>query len=261
MNRHRALQRFQARLEVPMIVLAFAWLALFVVEAVGGPRRWLGVAGWVVWACFLVEYAVGFALAPRKGAYLRRNWLKALALAAPALRMLRLVRIVRVARAAGLARGARMLRIVSTLNRGMRALGQALGRRGAPYVVALTGLVTLGGAAGMYAFENDGPGPGAFEDFGDALWWTGMIMTTMGSAYWPATSAGRILCILLSLYAFAAFGYVTALLASFFVGRDASRAEPARPELARMADELRQLRSLLEARDAGTRAAAPRAEP
>ena len=245
-TRSRALQRFQALLEVPMIVLAFVWLALFVVEAMRGEQPWLASAGWVIWFLFLVEFAVGFALAPRKGAYLRRNWLKAIALAAPALRLLRVLRIVRVARAAGLVRGARMLRIVSSLNRGMRALGRTFGRGGAPYVVALTLLVTLGGAAGMYMFENDAPGGRAFDDFGDALWWTGMIMTTMGSAYWPETTAGRVLCVLLSLYAFTAFGYVTALLASFFVERDAREGAARGDDMARVADELRALRTLLE---------------
>ena len=232
-----------------MIVLAFVWLALFVIEAVWGQQRWLTRAGWIIWACFLVEFAIGLGLAPRKGTYLRRNWLKAIALAAPALRLLRVVRIARVARVAGFARGARMVRIVSSLNRGMGALGKAFGRRGAPYVVALTVLVTLGGAAGMYVFENDGSAPRAFNDFGDALWWTSMIMTTMGSAYWPETVAGRVLCVLLSLYAFAVFGYVTALLASFFVGRDAPAAPAPSEDLQQLAAEVRQLRASLESRD------------
>jgi voltage-gated potassium channel len=48
-----------------------------------------------------------------------------------------------------------------------------------------------------------------------------MIMLTLGSDYWPQTAEGSVLCILLSLYAFGIFGYVTAVLASFFIGRDA----------------------------------------
>jgi voltage-gated potassium channel len=247
MNRYVALSRFQARLEVPMIVLAFVWLAIFVAEAVWGERAWMGPAGWVIWACFFVEYAVGFVLAQRKTTFVRRNWLKAIALLAPALRILRLVRIVRVARVAGLVRGARLLRIITSLNRGMRALGRTFGRRGAAYVLALTVVVTLVGSAGMYAFENEGQGAGGFHSYADALWWTGMIMTTMGSAYWPQTNAGRTLCILLSLYAFAVFGYVTALLASFFVGRDVA-GKATDPATERVLAELRTLRAELAAR-------------
>jgi voltage-gated potassium channel len=152
-----------------------------------------------------------------------------------------------VLRAARAARGLRLVRVVTSLNRGMRALGASMGRRGFGYVVALTAIVTLAGAAGMYAFENDAEG--GLATFGEALWWTAMIMTTMGSAYWPQTPEGRVLCLLLALYSFAAFGYVTAALATFFVGRDAEdeRAEVAgaaqverlREEIATLREELR----------------------
>ena len=83
----------------------------------------------------------------------------------------------------------------------------------------MTFIITLSGAAGMYAFENGNPD--GLNSYGEALWWTAMIMTTMGSAYWPQSPEGRVLCIILALYAFAIFGYVTATLATYFVGRDA----------------------------------------
>lgn len=46
-------------------------------------------------------------------------------------------------------------------------------------------------------------------------------MTTLGSEYWPQTPEGRILCIVLALFAFAVFGYITATIATFFIGQDA----------------------------------------
>ena len=101
----------------------------------------------------------------------------------------------------------------------MRALGASMGRRGFGYVIALTLLVTFAGAAGMYAFEKESPA--GLHTFGEALWWTAMIMTTKGSQYWPITVEGRVLCVFLSLYAFAVFGYLTATLATYFIGRDA----------------------------------------
>jgi voltage-gated potassium channel len=48
-----------------------------------------------------------------------------------------------------------------------------------------------------------------------------MLMTTLGSEYWPQTPEGRVLCLLLSIYALAVFGYLTASIASFFIGQDA----------------------------------------
>ena len=47
-----------------------------------------------------------------------------------------------------------------------------------------------------------------------------MIVTTLGSDAWPRTPEGRLLCFLLAVYAFTIFGYITAALASFFVGRN-----------------------------------------
>ena len=49
-----------------------------------------------------------------------------------------------------------------------------------------------------------------------------MLVTTMGSEYWPQTADGRVLCLALAIYGFAVFGYVTAALASFFVGQERS---------------------------------------
>jgi voltage-gated potassium channel len=48
-----------------------------------------------------------------------------------------------------------------------------------------------------------------------------MLLTTMGSEYWPKTPKGRLLCWVWHSTSFAVFGYATASLASFFVGRDA----------------------------------------
>jgi voltage-gated potassium channel len=147
-----------------------------------------------------------------------------IALVVPALRVFRIFRVVRVLRAARAVRGIRLLRVVSSLNRGMRALGATMQRRGAAYIVALTLIVTFAGAAGMYAFENE-VADSPLKSYGAALWWTAMTMTTMGSDYFPTTAEGRVLCLLLAVYAFAVFGYVTATLATFFVGRDAESDE------------------------------------
>ena len=93
-------------------------------------------------------------MAPGKLAFVRRNWLTVVSLAVPALRLFRLTRAFAVLRAARVARGVRLVRVVASLNRGMRALGATMSRRGFGYVVALTAVVTFAGAAGMYAFEN-----------------------------------------------------------------------------------------------------------
>jgi voltage-gated potassium channel len=130
----------------------------------------------------------------------------------------------------------------------MRALAANLQRRGFGYVIGLTLLVLFAGAAGMYAFENQSPN--GLTNYGEALWWTAMVLTTMGSQYWPQTFEGRILCFFLALYAFAVFGYLTATLATFFVGRDAESNEAelaGAEELAALRRELSALREEIRA--------------
>jgi voltage-gated potassium channel len=218
-ERWSTLESLDDWLRTPMLLLSFLWLVLVVVELVWGSSYALETFGAAIWVAFLVEFAVRFALAPEKVTFLSRNWLTVIALIVPAFRLFRAFRILRFARAA---RGLRLVRIVGTANRGMNALRASLSRRGLGYVSGLTVLVALLGAGGMLAFEPAAEVEGGFESYADALWWTGMILATMGSEFWPRTPEGRILCFLLALYGFAVFGYITASFASFFVGRDAA---------------------------------------
>jgi voltage-gated potassium channel len=222
-ERYELLQRLEDLLETPMLILAFLWLALLIVELIWGESLLFEIVGTIIWVIFILDFAVKFMLAPYKVAYLKQNWLIALSLLIPALRLFRVVRAFRLLQLARVGRGLRLLRVFSSLNRGMRALRASLSRRGFGYVIALTILVMFAGAAGMYAFES--VAPGGMKSYGEALWWTAMVLTTMGSQYWPQTVEGRLLCVFLALYSFAVFGYVTATLATFFVGRDAESDE------------------------------------
>lgn len=214
-ERDELLDRVVDILDGPMVVLGFVWLALLVAELTRGLSPFFENVGTVIWIVFLLDFALQVVVAPDKARYLRRNWLTALSLALPAVRVFRVFRLLRAVR------GLRLIKVVGSLNRGMRALSASMGRRGFGYALALTALVTLAGAAGMVAFEG---GAGGLASYGDAVWWTAMLMTTLGSDYWPRTPEGRVLCVLLALYAFAVFGYVTATLATYFVGRDADDA-------------------------------------
>ena len=187
-ERYELLRRLEDSLETPMLVLAFVWLALLVGELIWGESLMFEVLGTIIWVIFILDFAVAFVLAPHKIAYLKNNWLTALSLLVPALRLFRFSRVFRLFRLARMGRSLRLLRVVSSLNRGMRALGASLSRRGFGYVLALTVLVAFTGAAGMYAFEN--AAPGGLKSYGEALWWTTMVLTTMGSQYWPQTIEG-----------------------------------------------------------------------
>ena len=247
-ERYELLDRLEGWLETPMLVLAFVWLVLLVVELIQGESLLFYFLGTIIWIVFILDFAVKLVLAPDKGDYLKSNWLTAISLLVPALRIFRVFRAFRLLRLARTGRGLRLVRVVGSLNRGMKALGASLSRRGFGYVIALTVLVTFAGAAGMYAFENEAPG--GPHSYGESLWWTAMILTTMGSQYWPQTAEGRVLCVFLALYAFGIFGYVTAALATFFVGRDADSIDAelaGAKQLAALQDEVIALRDEIRA--------------
>ncbi|MBD2233778.1 ion transporter [Phormidium tenue] len=220
-EQQQILQQLEDWLEMPMLVLSFTWLGLFVVELIWERVPLLDAVGILIWGVFILEFILRISLAPRKAAYLKTNWISAIALLLPALRVLRFMRVMRILQTTRAVRGLRLLRVMTRTNRSMRSLSATFARRGFGYVVMMTAIITLVGAAGMYAFEQDAPDLPGFDSYGTALWWTAMLMTTMGSDYFPKTVEGRILCFLLALYAFAVFGYVTATLATFFIGQDA----------------------------------------
>jgi voltage-gated potassium channel len=221
-ERWKLLRELTDALDEPMTALAFVWLALVIVDFVYGLGRAGNIASNAIWIAFIIHFVLEFSIAPSKLTYLRQNWLTAVALLLPAFRVLRVLRAVRLVAHAG--RSLTLLRLLTSINRGMRALERSVGRSGLGYAVALTLLVNFCGAAGMYAFEN----PDALQSagitdergitsYGEAVWWTAMTLTTLGTDYFPKTSEGRFLCWLIAVYAFAVFGYITAMVASFLL--------------------------------------------
>lgn len=244
-ERWRTLEQLDDWLRTPMLLLSLAWLAIVVVELTSGTSDLLATVGTVIWILFILEFALRFTLAPEKRPFLRKNWLTVIALIVPALRLFRAFAVLRAARAL---RGIRLVRIVGTANRSMNALRATLKRRQFGYVTGLTLLVLLLGAAGMLSFEPAGEVEGGFTSYGHALWWTGMLIASIGTDFWPASLEGRVLSALLALYGLAVFGYITATFASFFIGRDAEdpgAAVAGTAELAALREEIRALRLAL----------------
>lgn len=239
-RRWRTLIHLDEWLEPMMVLLGILWLLLLIVEFAWGLTRWVTWIGNAIYIVFIIEFLLRFSIAPGKRTFLKRNWLTLIALALPALRILRLARALRLLR---FTRGLRLVRLLTSMNRGLRSLGRAMQQRGAGYVGALTLAVTLTGAAGMLVFEGRGT-HAPFGGYAEALWWTAMIITTLGSDYWPQTAEGRVLTLLLSIYAVGVFGYLAGSLASAFVGRDAKHqmSETEREELRALRTEIRELR-------------------
>lgn len=214
-ERKKLLISVETLLEGPMIFLGFGWLILLVIELVWGLSKPLEYVSLVIWIVFIFDFIIKFILAPVKVDFLKANWLTAISLIIPALRVFRIFRFVRLLR--GL-RGIRLVRIVSSLNRSMNSLAATMKRRAFGYVMMVTLIITFGGAAGMYALENPNRG---FDSYGMALWWTAMRVITAGNEFNPSTPEGRGLAFLIAIFGYTIFGYVTATFATFFIGRDA----------------------------------------
>lgn len=217
-ERYKLLNRLQDVLEGPMVVLGIIWLVLLVVELIRGLNPVLQHLSTLIWGIFILDFILKFVLAPHKGEFMRRNVLTIVSLVIPALRVFRLARAFRLVRSVRAVRSVRLVKVIGSINRGMKSLGATMQRRAFGYVLMLTLIVIVGGAAGMYAFENEH----GLNTYTEALWWTVMLLTSIGSDYFPVTGEGRVLCFLLAVYGFAVFGYFTATLATFFIGRDAA---------------------------------------
>ena len=225
-QRWQLLARLHRALDPLFLLLSIVWIVLVAIDlATGALPPSLEIVVWVIWALFIGEFVLGLVIAPSRVAYARKRWLTAISLVLPALRVVRIAALVRVIGAVRITRSVGMLRVITSINRGLAALGRTARRRGVMYVVASTVIVLLVGSAGMAFFEgeaaafNVGSQPtSGLALFADAFWWTAYAMSA-GAPSVPQTAEGRLLGWLLSLYGLAVFGYLTATLASHFIGR------------------------------------------
>jgi voltage-gated potassium channel len=214
-ERIELLKQIDEVLDFPLILLSIIWLILIVIDFAYGLSPFLQTLVTVIWAIFILDFFIELYISPERKVYLKNNWLVVLSLFLPAIRILKLFSAFRILKVTSFVRSLNLARVISSFNRSIRTARRVIRKRGLEYVLLLTILITFLGAAGMYDFERPG-----LNSYWDALWWTAMIMTTIGSDYWPKTAEGRILALLLSIYAFSIFGYITAALASLLVGKE-----------------------------------------
>lgn len=226
-----------------MDALAFIWLGLTVYELSKGLNRNLEIVVTSIWIIFALHFLTELLLAPVKRTYLKHNWLTAISLVLPAIRVFKFLRVFRYLKTI---KGLSLVKILSSVNRGMRSLSKKLAARVFIYVMCLTLMVVFTGAAGILNFENGYTS--YFKGFGSALWWSAMMVTTMGSDYFPKSSEGRTLALILAVYGFAVFGYVAATFASFLISRvkNEEKATNLAEEIKILRAELKELKSLIQ---------------
>jgi voltage-gated potassium channel len=216
-HRERLAIIFEERLDIPMAVLAVAWAALVTYELVitGPPADELVLLGNIIWIIFIAEFIAKLVISGRPLRFLRRRWPSIFFLALPALRAFRVIRAVRAFRALPAAR------VVGSSYRAIGTARSLFGSRIA-YLAVTSAVVVFSGAQLLYLVEGEGGGRDG--SFGDALWWTANAAISGNQVFEPDTAIGRIIAVLLSVYAVVVFAAVAAALGAFFIE---SRAEQA----------------------------------
>ncbi|HXH88816.1 MAG TPA: ion transporter [Gaiellaceae bacterium] len=182
------------------------------VEPSGARATVVLVAGWAIWAVFALEFLARLRLAPAKLRFLRRNWLQALGLLIPTLRVLRFVRLLRLRRALPAARA---------ISASYRTLGSArrVARSRLSYLAAVTAAVVVAVAEVAYVFERDEP-DGIFASFGEALFWAASAVLGQQADPVPQSAGARAAMLAGFVMGLTVVALLAATLGAWFVGSE-----------------------------------------
>ncbi len=235
------LERWDRLAYWPLLVTAVVFIAVYSWQVIADLSGTPYVAARIVmaasWVMFAADYLVRLAIASPRGPWFRAHLFDLLVVLLPALRPLRLLRA---------------LTLVRTLH---RTAGTALRSRISIYGAGAA--VILIWIAALAELEAERGVPHAnIENFGDAVWWAFVTLTTVGYGdFYPVTAWGRTVAVLLMCGGVTVVGVVTATTASWLIERGSHGAdgdEPAtRRQVRALAEEVAALNAKLG--DAGSR--------
>ncbi|NJP05719.1 MAG: potassium channel family protein [Chloroflexaceae bacterium] len=191
----------------------------------------------VICLIFLVDFTQKMYHAPNKAAYFlhQGGWLDLLS-SIPFMSFLRILRLSRILRVLRDIRRLRSSDITRQL-RERRAESSLLGM-----LLAFLLLLSVGSRL-ILVFEQSHP-DATIQTAEEALWWTFVTMTTVGYGdFYPVTTSGRVLAVLVMTFGVGLFGVVTSYIAAAFLKQPANNPH----ELASLRAELASLRALLDA--------------
>ena len=218
-----------------MTVLAFLMVPVLLVPLIhpvhGAVAVSVDTADYVIWALFTADYGARLALSADRMAFVRAHLFDLAVVVLPFLRPLRAVRALRGLRGLRGLSGLRVLqasRLAAFVGTGLGHARAIIRRRGLHYVLLVVVAIMFAAAGLELAFEAHAGG-GTIHNYGDALWWAVVTVTSVGYGdKYPVTAAGRGVAVVLMITGIALFGVVTASIASYFVEQDQDRRVEAR---------------------------------
>ena len=154
---------------------------------------------WICWLAFALDLIYGIWKAKSKKDYLKQHPLEVASVLLPFLRPLRLMRVISFG--------------------GLAIQKVAIGRQFAITLkVILTALFIAYISAVQITITERAVESSNIKDFGDGLWWAISTVTTVGYGdYFPTTTEGKFIAVMLMVMGISLVGVITASVAAWFV--------------------------------------------
>jgi voltage-gated potassium channel len=161
-------------------------------------------------------------LSPSRAHYFKTHLLDLLIVAVPFFRPMRVARLARLGRLA---------RVGVVLARGIKRAKSVMSHRGLHFVLLAVVMIVFACAGLATVAERSAQGTN-IHNFGQALWWAVVTVTTVGYGdHYPVTAFGQGIAVVLMLVGIGLIGVLTATVASYFVGQDLQKEETQRDML------------------------------
>lgn len=204
MTRQQLEQKWDQATGVPLLILAFVFLAFYATPIINpdlDPRvvAFLDVSQTVIWALFVIDFVGRFTLVEKKVPFLKRNVIELIAVVLPFFRPLR------------------ALRLLSVATIGFRRFGGKLRNRVTFYVFGAAFMLWF--ITGLAVTEAERGVEGAnIANVWQGWWWSFITMATVGYGdKFPITPEGQWVAVIIVLTGIALLGTISAFLASWFI--------------------------------------------
>lgn len=226
-HRQAWLNSYERRTSGILSGLALAFLVTYSIQSIWFEPQtsWYRVMTWfglIIWGLFAIDLFLRLSVSENRRAFLKHNWLDAVTVVIPQLRVLRTLRIF--------------------TKQGLLSRGKGSLSGGAVTTAALATLLLVWiGSLTVLDVERDASGAD-ITTFEDSIWWAFETITTVGYGdYVPVTLAGRFTAVLMMFLGISALSVISASLAATLVKQGSKDPTPAKEVI----DELNELKAMV----------------